>query len=208
VLSRAQIEAVLAGFLGPQRQLPPMYSALKRDGQPLYRLARRGLSVERAPRSLVIDSLRLLEQSPERLQLAVLCSKGTYVRVLGEDIARALGSCGHLASLRRDYVEPFAAEPMVTLEELEAAAREARGWPLLAPDRAVEHLPPLRLSEAAARAIGHGREVPHGEAGVAAPVPTGQLWRLYDARGRFLGLGRSDERGQLRARRLFALPIG
>lgn len=201
-LTRAQIEAALTGFLGPQQQLPPMYSALKRDGQPLYRLARLGLSVERTPRALVIDSLQLLEQQPDLLQLAVLCSKGTYVRVLGEDIARALGTCGHLASLRRDYVEPFAAEPMVTLEELEAAVRDAAPWPLLAPDRAVEHLPPLRLSESDARAISQGRAVTCGEPG--APD---RLWRLYDAQGRFLGLGRTDAGGQLRARRLFPQPI-
>ena len=104
-LTRAQIEAVLARFLGAQQQVPPMYSALKRDGQPLYRLARQGLQVERAARALHIDTLQLLDQPrPERLQLSVLCSKGTYVRVLAEDIARALGSCGRLDSLRRDYV--------------------------------------------------------------------------------------------------------
>ncbi len=210
VLTRTQIEAVLRRFLGPQQQLPPMYSALKRDGQPLYRLARRGVNVERAPRAVLIDSLRLLEQQPDLLQLAVLCSKGTYVRVLGEDIARALGTCGHLASLRREYVEPFAAESMVTLGQLEAAVRDASAWPLLAADRAVEHLPPLHLSDADARAISQGRTLSQGASNAASSAASSaadQLWRLYDARGRFLGLGRTDGRGQLRARRLFPQPM-
>ncbi|HEX4023605.1 MAG TPA: tRNA pseudouridine(55) synthase TruB [Steroidobacteraceae bacterium] len=208
-LDRAAIEAVLVGFLGTQQQVPPMYSALKRDGEPLYRLARRGVQVERAARALVIDALQLQDHQNDRLELSVLCSKGTYVRVLAEDIARALGSCGRLHSLRRDYVEPFAGEPMVSLEQLQAAARDGSGWPVLAPDRAVSHLPPLRLDADAAAAIAHGRVLPFG-----ALLPPGdpgpaqqRLWRLYDAQGRFLGLGASDAAGLLRAQRLFAHPV-
>ena len=218
-LSRAAIEAVLQRFHGAQQQVPPMYSALKRDGQPLYRLARRGLQVERAPRALMIDALELLDHQSDRLELSVLCSKGTYVRVLGEDIARALGSCGRLESLRRDYVEPFAGEPMASLACLTAVARE--GWPVLPPDRAVSHLPALRLDTSAAEAIAHGRAVPlgpppllptdaltaaHSPAPEGSPAP-GRVWRLYDPQGRFLGLGVTDGAGLLKAQRLFAHPV-
>jgi tRNA pseudouridine55 synthase len=199
-LSRDTIEPVLARFLGAQTQVPPMYSALKRDGAPLYRLARAGHTVERAPRAIRIDELELRSLEAERLELRVLCSKGTYVRVLAEDIARALGTCGRLDSLRRDYVEPFIDEPMYSLEQLEAAGPHAHAWPLLRADRAVWHLPPLQLEPAAVSALYQGRVI-------ALPHVTESLWRLYDADGRFLGLGSSDAAGQLRVRRLFRLPL-
>jgi tRNA pseudouridine55 synthase len=189
-----------------------MYSALKRAGEPLYRLARRGLQVERAPRALVIDTLQLLDHQADRLELSVLCSKGTYVRVLAEDIAGALGSCGRLDSLRRDYVEPFAQERMVSLEQLQAAAPQV--WPVLPPDRAVSHLPPLLLEQAAAQAILHGRVLTLHSVLPDAPAPqpqtspaTERVWRLYDLQGRFLGLGASDADGLLKARRMFTHPL-
>jgi tRNA pseudouridine55 synthase len=196
-LTRALIEAVLARFHGAQQQIPPMYSALKRAGEPLYRLARRGLTVERAPRSLQIDSLQLLTLQEHRLELRVLCSKGTYVRVLAEDLARALGSCGRLYSLRREYVEPFAGERMASLAQLEAAHEPLGSWPLLPADRALMHLPALRLTAAALSALVHGQPV-HGIASGAA------LWRLYDAGERFQGLGESDAAHTLRVRCLFS----
>jgi tRNA pseudouridine55 synthase len=218
-LTAAQIEAVLARFMGAQQQVPPMYSALKRDGQPLYRLARQGVQVERVARALRIDALQLLAQpQPGRLELSVLCSKGTYVRVLAEDIARALGSCGRLDSLRRDYVEPFAHEPMVSMQQLQAAAPIAGAWPVLPPDRAVSHLPPLRLDADQARAISQGRSLAWpalaaqqpGEPATMFPpaaAPPERLWRLYGPQGAFLGLGVTDAAEQLRARRLFAHPV-
>lgn len=202
----AQIEGVLQGFLGTHAQIPPMYSALKRDGEPLYRLARRGLTVERAARSVHIDRLQLLEQLPDELQLEVVCSSGTYVRVLGEDIAHALGSCGRLTSLRRLYVQPFQTHGMVSLEQLRALTASGLSWPLLPADRAVSHLPALPLTAAQAQALLQGRVVQLPE----PPAPTAAqpaLWRLYDADGRFLGLGASDGAGELRSRRLFPAPL-
>jgi tRNA pseudouridine55 synthase len=199
-LSASTIVEVLARLRGPQLQTPPMYSALKRQGTPLYRLARAGLSVERQPRAIAIDELQLLGLEGERVELRVLCSKGTYVRVLAEDIARALGSCGRLHSLRREYVEPFKDEPMVSLEQLESAAAGAQEWPLLRADRAVTHLPPLHLEAAGAQALSQGRVI-------ALPHVAASRWRLYDAQGRFLGLGISDEAGQLRVQRLFSAPL-
>jgi tRNA pseudouridine55 synthase len=200
VLSAGSMVEALAQFRGPQLQTPPMYSALKRQGTPLYRLARAGLSVERQPRTIAIDELQLLGLEGERLELRVLCSKGTYVRVLAEDIARALGSCGRLHSLRREYVEPFQDEAMVSLEQLACAAASAQPWPLLRADRAAAHLPPLHLDDTGARALSQGRVI-------ALPHVGASRWRLYDAQGRFLGLGISDALGQLRVQRLFSAPL-
>lgn len=200
-LSEALIGAVLARFLGPQRQVPPMYSALKRGGVPLYRLARAGLEVEREARTIQIDELRLLGFEPGRLELAALCSKGTYVRVLAEDLATALGTCGRLDYLRRDYVEPFATTPMVSLEQLQAAAAGELPWPVQPPDRAVVHLPAVHLDAAGADALAHGGVI-------AMPqLPPGRC-RLYDATGCFMGLGASSGGGMLKVQRLFsrALP--
>lgn len=196
-LGRDRIEAVLAARLGESLQVPPMYSALKRQGEPLYRLARRGESVEREPRTIRIRSLALVEQGPDWLDLQVICSKGTYVRVLGEDIAAALGTCGHLGALRRDYVEPFRDQPMVTLEDL-AGRVGAADW-LLPPDAAVPQYPAVALDAAAAAALRHGRTVDSGAPGSAGTV------RLHDEHGQFMGLGERDADGRLRVRRLFAV---
>jgi tRNA pseudouridine55 synthase len=205
-LAQAQIGSVLHSFLGTHEQIPPMYSALKRDGQPLYRLARRGITVERAARSVHIDRLQLLEQLADELQLEVACSSGTYVRVLGEDIARALGTCGRLTRLRRLYVQPFETHAMVQLNELRALTESGLRWPLLPADQAVSHLPALPLTAAQAQALMQGRVLQLADPGApraAQPL----LWRLYDVEGRFLGLGASDGAGELRSRRLFPEPL-
>jgi tRNA pseudouridine55 synthase len=192
-LAEPRVAAVLKAFEGPSEQIPPMYSALKRAGEPLYRLARQGLTVERAARGITIESLTLRALEPRRLELRVLCSKGTYVRVLAEDIARALGTCGRLEALRRVFVEPFGADSMTDLERLQA--EPPAGWALLCADRAVVHLPALRLSPGSVRALTYGQPVPAG-------APSAGDWRLYDDE-RFMGLGISDSAGTLRVRRLF-----
>jgi tRNA pseudouridine55 synthase len=203
-LREQDVRAVLERMLGAHSQVPPMYSALKRNGVPLYRLARAGQSVERAPRAISIDEFALLALDGERVELRVLCSKGTYVRVLAEELARALGTCGRLYSLRREYVEPFAGEAMVRLEQLEGGADAVAQWPVLRADRAVLHLPRLQLAGPAALALAQGRAValPAG-----APARTPASWRLYDEAGGFLGLGRSDASGTLWVRRLFSHPL-
>jgi len=207
-MSPESVNAALERFLGARSQVPPMYSALKREGTPLYRLARAGLTVPREARAITIETLELRAIEGNLLELRVLCSKGTYVRVLGEDIAAALGSCGHLASLRREYVEPFADEAMVSLEQLEVAGQGGigvAGWPLLRADRAVAHLPPLRLAAADALALRCGRIVALAKAG--APSSPLRRWRLYDEEGGFLGLGVSSGAGELRVQRLFSAPL-
>ena len=197
-LTRAGVEAVLVRRLGASLQVPPMYSALKHRGEPLYRVARRGESVERAPRPIHLHALELRGFGPDWLDLYAVCSKGTYVRVLGEDIAAALGSCGHLEALRREYVEPFRDQPMLTLEQLAARIGEG-GW-LLPPDAAVPQYPVVPLDAGAAAALQHGRTLTTPVSGNPGTV------RLHDAAGRFFGLGVRDASGRLRPRRLFALP--
>jgi tRNA pseudouridine55 synthase len=201
-LTAATVEAALAPLRGPQLQVPPMYSALKHQGQPLYKLARQGIEIERAARPVTIHTLELLELGLGVLQLRTLCSSGTYVRTLGEQVARALGSCGFLAALRRDYVEPFEREPMWTLELLDAGQYPAR---LLAADRAVPLFPAVRLDAAAAHAIQQGRVVVTAPTTTEAAVaPASGTVRLYDERDRFFGLGERSASGAIKARRLYA----
>ena len=198
VLARAEVAAVLERFLGSGTQVPPMYSALKRDGQPLYRLARAGVTVERPARSIEISQLCLLEVAHSALELEVLCSKGTYVRVLGEDIAIALGTLGHLSALRRVYVEPFAASPMYTLDALNALGPEQRSALLMPIDAPLQHLQALHLEPDAVRRVCHGQAV------ALAGVQCGVRVRLYDG-SRFLGIGESDAAGTVHPRRLIGL---
>jgi tRNA pseudouridine55 synthase len=199
-LAAATLAAVLAAASGPQQQVPPMYSALKQGGQPLYKLARQGLSVARAPRAIVIRSLECLGHEGARLRLRAVCSKGTYVRVLAEDIARALGSCGHLTALRRLHVEPFGADPMVTLEQLEACSDRASL--LLPADRAVPHLPAVCLDSAATASLLHGQAVRPASPGNSGAATLAGAVRLYGADGAFLGMGEAQPGGLVQPRRL------
>jgi tRNA pseudouridine55 synthase len=202
-LEAAAVEAVLARVRAVGEQIPPMYSALKHDGQPLYRLARAGIVVERAPRPIELSELKLIALEPGTVLLEALCSKGTYIRVVGEDIATALGTLGHLTELRRLYVEPFGSEPMQSLGEIAAGC--ARGeWPrLIAPDAALASLPAVHLrAEQAVRVL-------HGETVAADPPAAAQARvRLYDERGTFLGIGAREPSGAVRPHRLLNLMRG
>jgi tRNA pseudouridine55 synthase len=191
------LPAALQVFRGAGQQIPPMYSALKRDGQPLYRLARAGVTVERAPRAIEIFELEATGCTDAQVELEVLCSKGTYVRTLAEDIARKLGTCGHVAALRRTWVEPFELEPMQSLEELTGADEQARTGMLVAADRPLQHLAAVTLE------AWQSHRITHGQAVVLVRSPPPGRVRLYDAEKRFLGLGESDGRGEVRPRRLF-----
>ena len=194
-LDRAVIDAALPRFLGSQEQIPPMYSAIKRDGQPLYKLARSGIEIERAPRRIELFELPLIDFDGSSLQLEALCSKGTYIRTLAEDIARALGTCGHVTALRRLYVEPFEAEAMETLDTIVAAVQMGQPLRILPADQPLKHLPAIALDAAATARLLHGQSVAGG-------IDAGTV-RLYDGAGSFLGLGEADGRGAVRPRRLF-----
>jgi tRNA pseudouridine55 synthase len=202
-LTMAQVALALLPFRGRQLQIPPMFSALKRDGQPLYKLARAGVTVERAPRSIEISELSVvgleLGNEQAQLELTALCSKGTYIRVLAEDIARQLGTCGHVSALRRLYVEPFDLAPMHTLAELEAACQAGSAPAMIAPDEALPEMPSVHLPADLAGRLAHGQAV------MVSGATAGKV-RLYDPLGRFMGLGEADAQGQVRPRRLFAGP--
>ena len=198
-LDAEQIERVLKTFVGESLQVPPMYSAIKQDGQPLYRLARAGKTVERQPRPIRIERLELVAQpEPHTLDCRVTCGKGTYVRVLAEDIARQLGTVGHVSLLRRERVAPFEPAQMVDLATVEECARQGVPLTLVGLSEAVVHLPLVRLDESGARRIGQGQEVV--VPGLAFPMD--QILRREDASARFLGLGRVAGVGRIAAKRL------
>ncbi len=196
-----RLAAALGTFIGPGRQVPPMYSALKRDGRRLYALARAGVTVEREARAIEIFELAPVSLTNEAVALEVLCSKGTYVRTLAEDIARALGTCGHLTALHRCWVEPFEEEPMETLEAVTRACEAGTAPRVLPADLPLAHLPAAELEAWQADRIAHGQE-----AVLECAPPAGRL-RLYDAKRRFLGIGQSLGGGTIRPRRLFTHPL-
>jgi tRNA pseudouridine55 synthase len=200
-VNTAAVEEMLQRFLGEQRQVPPMYSALKRNGVPLYVLARQGHNVEREPRVIRVHSLKLLDFVPgesAQATLEVRVSKGTYVRTLAEDIGAALGWGAHLIALHRTATGDFTGADAVSLDDLQRV-RESGSLPaldrlLFAPARIVSHLPEVRLDTAGCRAL-HRGQVTH------AAAPAGMV-RVVDAQGVFHGIARSDGSGQLRAQRM------
>lgn len=196
------VKQVLATFLGRHEQVPPMHSALKHRGKRLYKLARRGVEVERRRRAIEIAALELEQLSAAAIGLRVRCSKGTYVRTLAEDIATALGTCGHVSELRRLGVEPFMDEPMVELAALEASAEGDRQqlakW-LMPPDRAVADWPPVELSAALAARLLNGQSV-----SLTSSAARPGAVRVYGPEHGFLGLGELDTAQKLKPRRLLA----
>ncbi|MBB2899106.1 tRNA pseudouridine(55) synthase TruB [Pseudomonas sp. AS2.8] len=199
-VDEAAIQAALPAFRGQIEQIPPMYSALKRDGQPLYKLARAGEVVEREPRSVTIARLELLALQEDRATLEVACSKGTYVRTLVEDLGALLGCGAHVAELRRTQAGPFGLAQAISLEELEAVhaegGSEALDRFLLPVDSGLEHWPLVQLTQHSAYYWLHGQPVR------AANAPKFGLMRVQDDQGRFIGIGEIDDEGQVAPRRL------
>lgn len=157
-LTREYIEQVLNQFRGDIEQVPPMYSALKREGRPLYELARQGIEVERAARPVTIYALTLVEFTEESLTLDVTCSKGTYIRVLGEDIGEALGCGGHLTHLHRTQTGHFQLVPEYTIEYLEQLNEAERDMLLLPPYAPVDDLPKVQIPEGRQKYFCNGQE--------------------------------------------------
>jgi tRNA pseudouridine55 synthase len=199
-VTRPQLEATLARFIGTIEQTPPMHSALKRDGKPLYRYARRGIEMARAPRSVRIARLELLAFDGARARVLVACSKGTYVRTLAQDIGAALGCGAHLAALRRTRVGGMTLARAVTLTALETMPAAARREWLLPIDALLRELPRVDLGERQARLFAHGGQLDIG----VAPDGPGRR-RVYGPDDRLLGLAELDERGVLNPRRLLAI---
>ncbi|MEO0317976.1 MAG: tRNA pseudouridine(55) synthase TruB [Pseudomonadota bacterium] len=185
-VDRARIEAVLAQFSGPIKQVPPMHSALKRDGKPLYEYARAGITLEREARDVVIHALELLAYEAPMLKLRVTCSKGTYIRVLGEDIGAALGCGAHLNALRRTRVGGVTLDRGVTLEAFEAMADDARSQALAPVDTLLSSFPTVELNDDLARRFLHGQRLSLEKEGMVPPVESGRV-KVVAAGGQLLG---------------------
>ena len=162
--SEQVVREALAKFLGETMQVPPMFSSVKKDGVPLYRLARRGEEVERTPRPIRIDSLEVGGYEPPEIGIEVTCSPGTYVRTLASDLGERLGCGAHLSGLRRTASGPFALDQAASVEDLEALAEQGGCEKrLIAPER-ILGLPLVKLQVAQARLVSHGGDIPVAEA--------------------------------------------
>ena len=199
-VSREQVESALARFRGAIQQVPPMHSALKRDGRPLYEYAREGIEIERAPRVVTIHTLDLTAFSGDRVEFNVACSKGTYIRTLAQDIGTVLGCGGHLTALRRTRIGDLGLEAAITLEALEVLPPQDRDVMLLPADALLSALPRLDLDEDATRRFRQGQAVQTGQ----EHQPLAGRLRAYAADGSFLGLGRAETDGWVTPLRLLA----
>jgi tRNA pseudouridine55 synthase len=194
-ITQSEVLAVLDRFQGEIEQVPPMHSALKHQGTPLYRLARRGEEVRRASRRVRISELQLIELAGASLELRVVCSKGTYIRVLAEDIGAALGCGAHLSALRRTGSGRFRIEHALSFEDLEAMSAEERARRLLALPALLEGLPRAELGAAEETRLRQGQalKISGLHQGLCAVVrPDGAL----------IGLGAADGEGSLKPLRL------
>jgi tRNA pseudouridine55 synthase len=187
-IDRAKLESALNLFRGPIHQVPPMYSALKHRGQPLYKLARAGISIERKSRAVTIHRLEIIDWQPPEVTVEVECSKGTYIRSLAHDLGQALGCGAHLKSLVRTRCGPFNIKDAISLPQLEEACRDGRWERFLYPaDYVLQNLRALVIDEAAEKAMKQGNPL------VLEPVDTQDnsveiLCRAYAPDGRFLGI--------------------
>ena len=201
-LSAENWQELLESFLGESMQVPPMYSALKKDGKRLYELARKGVTVEREPRPVRIDDINLLEIAGNRLIFRVHCSKGTYIRVLVEDLAAKAGTVAHTAHLHRETVAGFEAAEMHDLRSVEEAARDDLRLlreQLLPPDSALQSMAAVKLDENGGDRFCVGQEV-----SVDIQGSTG-LVRVYAAADEFIGVGELSGNGGLAPKRVFRL---
>lgn len=201
-ITRDAVQAVLADFMGEIAQLPPMFSAVKHNGQRLYQLARQGIEVEREARNITIHDLQMLDFEAPEFELLVHCSKGTYVRTLAEDIGKALGVGAHVVSLRRTLVGPFEAPGMVSMETLQQVAQKQGVQELdkllLPIDAGLGHWPEVHLGADSSFYIKQGQPVQVPKA------PTEGYVRIYGADEHFIGVGEIDDDGRVAPRRLLA----
>ena len=196
-VSQRQFHAALERFRGTIEQVPPMYSALKHNGMPLYKMARRGQSVDRAPRKVVISELEPLEFQFPFLKLRIRCSKGTYVRSLAEDLGKALESCAHLTALRRTGSGRFSVRDAITIETLEGMDESQRSQRLIPLAGLLRELPRCELDEGAESRFRNGQalQLEGLSEGICA---------VYGSGGAVIGLGLADASGRLRPVRLTA----
>lgn len=195
-VSAAKLDEACRFYCGDILQVPPMHSALKRDGVPLYKLARQGIEVERQPRPVTIRSIDVLELTPPFARLRVACSKGTYIRTLGQDIGERLGCGAHLSFLRREAVAGLRIADAVSLAEVAEAVERGTELRLLAsPDSLVVNLPAVRIDAVAYSRFSHGNSV-------IFPLPEGDRFRVYSPDDVFLGVAVRGDDGSLQPQRL------
>jgi tRNA pseudouridine55 synthase len=200
-VDRQRVQEVLTQFIGEIDQVPPMFSALKHRGRPLYELARQGITVPRAARRVHVPEIALLELDGTTLRVRVTCGKGTYVRVLAEDIGKVLGCGAALAALRRTTVGDFHVSDAVSFDRLEELPPSAREAHLLCTDAPLVGLPRVDLDAEQAHGLIQGRPFQ------ADPWAASGLVRLYEAcSGRFLGVGMRGLGGRIAPRRLLSDP--
>jgi tRNA pseudouridine55 synthase len=206
-VTREQIEEVLKQFRGAITQVPPMHSALKRDGKPLYEYAREGVVLEREGREIVIYELELLEFTSPDVKIRVRCSKGTYIRVLGEDIGNALGCGAHLTALRRTSVGTLDLQRSINLPDFTALTEPARMQALLPVDALLADLPALNLTDELVQRFMHGQRIPGMVCEDAHPTDEiNMLVRVYRAAdAALLGVALLDVRGVLSPQRLVSI---
>lgn len=196
-VSNEAIETALEGFRGQIEQTPPMYSAVKVNGQPLYRLARQGKEIDRAPRPMLVNKLELLRFEGVELEIELHCSHGFYVRGLAQDLGETLGCGAHVVALRRLGVAGVGVEGAVTIEQLESLKTSTACRTLLmAGDKALDHIPMVDLSVDAAFYLCRGQPVR------APDLPTKGWVRLYSRDAGFLGIGAVTDDGRVAPRRL------
>lgn len=197
-----EILAAVAAFRGEITQVPPMYSALKHGGQPLYRLARQGIEIPREPRKVTIHALELVRRDAATVTLDVRCSKGTYIRTLVEDLGQRLGCGAYLSGLRRLEAGSFRLADALSLDAVEAFASAGRSAeiPLFAADSALADLPVVALDAFATERFRQGQPQV-----LATPLPQGMV-RVYAQDGVFVGVGIAGADASLRAKRVFGLP--
>jgi tRNA pseudouridine55 synthase len=198
--SESDLEEVLAGFRGEISQMPPMYSALKHNGERLYNLARKGIEVEREPRTVQIYEMRLSQLGSPEFEIDVHCSKGTYIRTLAEDIGNKLGCGAHLSGLRRTAVGPYTTDAIVSMEQVEAASEsgfDALDGLLLPVDSALQNWPEIKLTADSAFYLRSGQAV------MVPKAPAEGMVRIYDELNDFVGVGEIDDDGKVAPKRLF-----
>lgn len=201
-VDRQQLETAIRSFLGEIQQLPPMHSALKHQGKPLYEYARAGVEVERKIRTVFIHRIELERLDGDEADIVVSCSKGTYIRVLAEDIGRTLGCGAHLIALRRLNTGGFSLQHALTLEQLEAMTVTQRDAQLLPIDSLLLDLPEVELDADSAHYFQQGQAI--WKSGITQPG----MWRVYQSGHQFLGLGENMLDGQIAPRRLIVTTEG
>lgn len=199
-ISDNTLETVLAQFTGKIVQIPPMYSALKHNGTPLYKLARKGIEVKRKQRDITIYDLTLLARTHDTLILDIQCSKGTYIRTLAQDIGEALGFGAYITHLERTHVSPFDCSKTYTLEELQRLTEQdnkALLYSALLPiDRALSEYPKIILNDDDSTRVKHGLKVTRDD------IPHSPHIRMYHESGEFIGIGRLSSDNLLAPKRM------